>query len=393
MAVSKLGLFFCAILVLVIAVAITVVVIYFSGSDTPNDLYSTTIPNKIGDEQGLWRVPPQLEAYERLLWSHHEGKLVQTGPADVYGSIDDNPNHTNNNNMPPKKIDIVKPISKVEKKMAEIPHHIIHTFRDECVPHGLWNAINSILVDNPGFSYNYYTNKTCREFIIDHFGDDDSNHYLHAFDLLKPGAYKADVFRLCAMFVTGGVYMDTSMCAYKGPNKTDLASLLSSIPEGVEQVVVPDLSDSGSGCYQAFIVSVPGSAAIKYILDGIVQRVLNLYVPTGKHSVFKLTGPIAFRELLNEYYGYSIESPLVGDYKGYRKSHPNQKFTHGGKTMLLEFYCCRASTYSKVLRLFPEGPVLVKTKYKNWRNDRSSVKSKHYTNCRSMQDLYNIPVA
>ena len=52
----------------------------------------------------------------------------------------------------------------------------------------------------------------CRDFIAKHF----SEEVVYTFDKLKPGAYKADLWRYCVMYITGGIYLDIKMCPVNG---------------------------------------------------------------------------------------------------------------------------------------------------------------------------------
>ena len=57
---------------------------------------------------------------------------------------------------------------------------------------------------NPEFNHYLYDDKMCREFIKQNFSDD----VLYVFDKLKPGAYKADLWRYCILYINGGIYID-----------------------------------------------------------------------------------------------------------------------------------------------------------------------------------------
>ena len=65
---------------------------------------------------------------------------------------------------------------------------------------------------NPKFNHHLYDDNDCREFIKNHFKPD----VLHAFDNLIPGAYKADLWRLCILFIKGGIYMDIKLICING---------------------------------------------------------------------------------------------------------------------------------------------------------------------------------
>jgi hypothetical protein len=57
---------------------------------------------------------------------------------------------------------------------------------------------------NPEFNIQLFDDCDCREFIKNNF----SENILTAFDTLKPGAYKADLWRLCILYINGGIYID-----------------------------------------------------------------------------------------------------------------------------------------------------------------------------------------
>jgi len=60
---------------------------------------------------------------------------------------------------------------------------------------------------NAGFKILYFDDEQARQFIVQHF----LPVVVEAYDLLKPGAYKADLFRYCALYKLGGVYSDVDI--------------------------------------------------------------------------------------------------------------------------------------------------------------------------------------
>lgn len=60
---------------------------------------------------------------------------------------------------------------------------------------------------NPDFRILYFNDMQARQFIVQNF----SPAVVDAYDLLKPGAYKADLFRYCALYKLGGVYSDVDI--------------------------------------------------------------------------------------------------------------------------------------------------------------------------------------
>lgn len=60
---------------------------------------------------------------------------------------------------------------------------------------------------NAGFKILYFDDEQARQFIVQHF----LPVVVETYDLLKPGAYKADLFRYCALYKLGGVYSDVDI--------------------------------------------------------------------------------------------------------------------------------------------------------------------------------------
>ena len=65
---------------------------------------------------------------------------------------------------------------------------------------------------NPEFSFHIYDDIQCREYIQNNF----EKEVVYAFDKLIPGAYKADLWRLCVLFIEGGIYLDIKFKCING---------------------------------------------------------------------------------------------------------------------------------------------------------------------------------
>lgn len=55
-----------------------------------------------------------------------------------------------------------------------------------------------------GWEYKFYTDAQAGDFLVTHF----PKEVLEAYDTLRPGAFKADLFRYCVLLIHGGVYAD-----------------------------------------------------------------------------------------------------------------------------------------------------------------------------------------
>ena len=85
-----------------------------------------------------------------------------------------------------------------------IPLNIYLTWGTKQLPIKMQENVNRMKKVNPEFNIQLFDDCDCREFIKNNFSED----VLTAFDTLKPGAYKADLWRLCILYINGGIYID-----------------------------------------------------------------------------------------------------------------------------------------------------------------------------------------
>nr|WRK65050.1 glycosyltransferase [Marseillevirus futianmevirus] len=168
----------------------------------------------------------------------------------------------------------------------KIPFIIFQTNEEKVLP-GMKEALDSWVQKNPEYEHRYFPTEKQREFLVQHF----DRPVLKAYDSLIPGAYKADLFRYCVLWIHGGVYADSAMVC--------LSSLREWLPRDKSLVSAKDRGVS-SGIYQAFFASTPQHPAIKRIIDLVVSRVKNR--DYGNRDLYT-TGPIAFGNGLNLWLG------------------------------------------------------------------------------------------
>ena len=68
-----------------------------------------------------------------------------------------------------------------------IPLHIYQTWHTNSLPKYMQECVDKLKKENPEFEYHFYNDDDCRNYIKDNFNRD----VLHAFDKLKPGAFKS----------------------------------------------------------------------------------------------------------------------------------------------------------------------------------------------------------
>lgn len=103
--------------------------------------------------------------------------------------------------------------------MSQVIPFIIHqTWKSKNMPQGMINATNSWKNLNPDYEYRYYDDNDVINYVnnFDCTGFNfDKNKLLAAFNNIKSGAGKADIFRYMIMYNTGGVYADIDTVCYK----------------------------------------------------------------------------------------------------------------------------------------------------------------------------------
>lgn len=244
------------------------------------------------------------------------------------------------------------------KSPQKIPKIIHQTFETKCLPHGLAMAAFSWINRNPDYEYKYYDDRDRRHFIKTNF----DAKTLSAYDSLIPGAYRADFWRYCVIYIEGGVYIDIKMGA--------LLPLDRVISSDIDLMIVNDTHDIT--LYNAFFAAIPKHPAVLRTIETVTNRVLNKEY--GPHILYP-TGPMAMGSSILPFYGYQNHAPNG-------KHHSNlgiiQVYSHSkinGDTVILH----------------PNGDKLVKTRY-----DHSVTESfinkitgrPHYRFLWSRQDIY-----
>ena len=166
-----------------------------------------------------------------------------------------------------------------------IPLDIYQTWSTKDLPAKMRERVELIKAQNPRFTHHLYDDNDCREFIQTHFKQD----VLDAYDRLIPGAYKADLWRLCVLFINGGIYMDIKFCCVNGFKLIELTE---------SEHFVKDRPHNS--IYNALMVCKKGNIFLYKSIRQIVENVKNKYYgetplsPTGP----KMLGAVMFNNKL-----------------------------------------------------------------------------------------------
>ena len=149
---------------------------------------------------------------------------------------------------------------KYEKyESKNIPLKIYQTWNTKNLSKPMKETVENLKKQNPEFEYFLFDDNDCIEFIYKYFHKD----ILDAFNKLKPGAYKADLWRLCVLYINGGVYIDIKMSCV---NNFKLIEIID------KEHYVKDRSWTKGKIYNGFLVCKEGNP---FLIDCINQIVTN----------------------------------------------------------------------------------------------------------------------
>lgn len=123
-----------------------------------------------------------------------------------------------------------------------------------------------------GWEYRFYSDEDAVEFLKIHFPPE----VLEAYNALLPGAFKADLFRYCALLIHGGVYADVDIL----------------LESNLDLAVAPDIGfmvpmDQPDACvWQGLIAAAPGHAFLAQAIETVVNQVRNRYTSIDLDASF-----------------------------------------------------------------------------------------------------------
>jgi mannosyltransferase OCH1-like enzyme len=194
-------------------------------------------------------------------------------------------------------------------EFARVPLIIYQTWHSKTLPPKMNQCVERLKLDNPQFEHHLYDDSDCRGFIKEHY----ETEILNAYDQLVPGAYKADLWRYCVLYKTGGIYLDIKFQCEPGFSLMELAKdeetfVLdrpygdSNMPLDVNLTIINSADfyeniekyttdvtwkNKQIGLYNAVIASVPNNPVLYNCIQQIVKNVnaktygYNALYPTG----------------------------------------------------------------------------------------------------------------
>jgi mannosyltransferase OCH1-like enzyme len=219
-----------------------------------------------------------------------------------------------------------------------IPKHVYQTWGSYDIPKNIKEGMVSLRKKNRDFTYHFYDDDDCRDFIKSNFGD----RVLNAYNTLKPGAYKADLWRYCIMYIKGGIYLDIKYDTYGNFKLNELIDQ--------EYYFIDRFEINIQGVYNALLVSEPGNEIYKKCIDRIVENVENRYYG---ECTLEITGPILLRKIMDENENYLKTRKY--DFESYRHMGDGNVFYNEDRLVLCvhkrdEYYKNYKNHYDKLYK-------------------------------------------
>lgn len=172
------------------------------------------------------------------------------------------------------------------KEVPKIPKIIYMTYKNSDVPQKVFDNWKRL---SPEYEIKFFDDDACMEFLEEHFGQS----YASYFKEIPYGPIKSDFWRLCALYITGGVYSDIDIFPQVP---------LSSYIRGVS--FFSSIARDGGSIFQAVVATAPRSPIIAKCIE-------KLYDKRGKDmGYWDMSGTQdMFRVLRDSYLGDNVYNP------------------------------------------------------------------------------------
>ena len=183
----------------------------------------------------------------------------------------------------------------------KIPKNIFQTFESNNFSKKFQSIIDSWKEKNLDYTYHFYNSNDREDFIQTYF---DENVY-NAYCRIIPGAYKADLWRYCILYIYGGIYVDIDTLCIGQINDFLTADIDFMAPIDLNSSAMEGTHNIANG----FIASVPKHEILMNCIKRIVHNVENNIIPQSK---LDFSGPGLLGRAINTYLNLSEEESVIG---------------------------------------------------------------------------------
>ena len=190
--------------------------------------------------------------------------------------------------------------------LIKIPRNIFQTWSTKEMSNELTDLTNTWKEMNPNYAYFLFDDKDCEFFIQNNF----ENNVYQTYCRIIPGAFKADLWRYCVLYIYGGVYVDIDTICF---NRID-----DFLDDKIEFMTPIDLNNcpyyGKYNLFNCFVASVPKHPILLDCIKRVVYNVNNNIVP---FSNLDFSGPGILGKAANVFIGNDENESFVdkeGDY-------------------------------------------------------------------------------
>ena len=246
-----------------------------------------------------------------------------------------------------------------EQEIKGIPLTIYQSWTTNSIPPKMKETMDKVLKENPQFDHYLFSHETCESFIKENF----SKSVLKAFRMLKPGAYKSDLWRYCILWKRGGVYMDVKFYPV-----VPLVDILTNHPDlFIKDTIATHTPDTDMKCkhlagglYNGFLASKPKNPIFKEMIDTIVKHCKGKNL---RNSMLQITGPCLLGEVVERHTSKNFIEDLPFEFVGVNEDGVQMGYIkEGGKNIIKQ--------------------------YKEYRNEQKNAKTGHYSNSWRAKNVY-----
>ena len=183
-------------------------------------------------------------------------------------------------------------LAHINYEIQKIPKLIFQTVPNKNINNLFhYNSIMTFIELNPEYEYKIFDDNDIRFFIKNNFDDNT----LNAFDLIVSGAFRADFFRYCYLYVNGGCYFDCKQILRK--------PLRNIINKDSSLILCKDID---IGYFNAVMISVKNDSRILEAIEMIKNKIYNFNNFYNIHdknfgharTILSFTGPVLLNEIL-----------------------------------------------------------------------------------------------
>ncbi len=199
---------------------------------------------------------------------------------------------------------LIKASKKSNNKDPKIPRIIYQTFKSNCVPKGMYDSAMSWVKFNPTYEYRFFDDNDCIALIKNNFDQKILDIYLS----IKIGAFRADIWRYCALYLTGGVYadIDTVCTRSLGQFMQDNLDFISMVPKE------PTFDTKTYLVWNQFICT----QARHPFLEQMIYRIKTKVQVNKATNLFHITGSPGLGIAINQVLGRNKYYPIdAGKYR------------------------------------------------------------------------------